>query len=54
MRLCVLQTAGSTFCLHAPMFPESKEDRRKVQDSLGAGIGGPGLQRRQVADITGE
>lgn len=36
MRLCVLQTAGSTFCLHEPTFAESKEDRRRVLDRMHA------------------
>jgi hypothetical protein len=34
MRLCVLQTTGSTFCLHAPTSSESKEARQRVLDRM--------------------
>jgi len=36
MRLCVLQSVGSTFCLHQPSFPETKEARRLVLDRMHA------------------
>lgn len=34
MRLCLLQTTGSTFCLHAPTSSESKEARQRVLDRM--------------------
>lgn len=36
IRLCVLQTTGSTFCLHAPKSSESKEALRSVLDRMHA------------------
>jgi len=36
IRLCVLQTTGSTFCLHAPKSSESKEALRGVLDRMHA------------------
>jgi hypothetical protein len=36
MSLCVLQATGSTFCLHAPTFSESKEARQRVLDLMHA------------------